>query len=88
MLTCSAKRSARSILISAAIAIRVCGLAVQTATIRMMFAMARDNNLPARLALARVSPETKTPVVPALVIGVLAVAILWSTSASRRSSRS
>jgi urea carboxylase system permease len=45
------------------IAITVCVLAVHAAGIRLMFAMARDNNLPA-------------PVVPAVVIGVVAVVIL------------
>ena len=34
-------------LICVVIAITVCNLAVHTAAIRMMFAMARDNNLPA-----------------------------------------
>jgi urea carboxylase system permease len=64
------------ILICAAIAIWVCGLAVQTATIRMIFAMARDNNLPAGSMLARVHPKTKTPVIPALLTGALAIVIL------------
>src|SRR6516165_2783697 len=63
-------------LIDAAIAIFVCCLAVQTATIRMMFSMARDNRLPAGSAVARVSGHRKVPVVPALVTGVLALALL------------
>lgn len=58
------------------IAITVCSLAVQAAGIRLMFAMARDNNLPAGSLLARVSPRFQTPVVPAIVIGVVAVLIL------------
>jgi urea carboxylase system permease len=58
------------------IAITVCNLAVHTAAIRMMFAMARDNNLPAGAHLARVHPKTKTPIVPAVLIGVLAIVIL------------
>ncbi|MFD5098423.1 APC family permease [Streptomyces albidochromogenes] len=58
------------------IAITVCVLAVQAAGIRLMFAMARDNNLPAGSRLARVSPRFKTPVVPAVLIGVVAVVIL------------
>lgn len=41
-----------------------------------MFAMARDNNLPAGSVLARVSPRFRTPVVPAVVIGVVGVVIL------------
>ncbi|RZQ63061.1 APC family permease [Amycolatopsis suaedae] len=58
------------------IAVTVCNLAVQSAAIRMMFAMARDNNLPAGKRLAKVDPKHKTPVIPALVTGVLAVVIL------------
>jgi len=58
------------------IAVTVCNLAVHTAAIRMMFAMARDNNLPAGSRLARVHPRTKTPIIPAVVIGVIALAIL------------
>jgi urea carboxylase system permease len=63
-------------LICVVIAITVCNLAVHTAAIRMMFAMARDNNLPAGSHLARVDPKRKTPVIPAVVIGVLALLIL------------
>jgi urea carboxylase system permease len=63
-------------LVCVAIAITVCCLAVHTATIRMMFAMARDNNLPAGEQLARVHPKTKTPIIPAVLIGFLAVLIL------------
>ena len=58
------------------IAITVCCLAVHTAAIRMMFAMARDNNLPAGEHLARIDPRTKTPIIPAVIIGVLAIIIL------------
>ncbi|MFC5993571.1 APC family permease [Pseudonocardia hispaniensis] len=61
---------------SVAIAITVCCLAVHTATIRMIFAMARDNNLPAGSRLARVHPRFKTPVVPAVVVGFLAIVLL------------
>jgi urea carboxylase system permease len=63
-------------LICVAIAITVCCLAVHTATIRMMFAMARDNNLPGGERLAKVHPKTKTPIVPAVLIGVLGLLIL------------
>jgi urea carboxylase system permease len=58
------------------IAIFVCCLAVQTATIRMMFSMARDNRLPAGSAVARVSGHRKVPVVPALVTGILALLLM------------
>ncbi|MFJ8074073.1 APC family permease [Streptomyces sp. NPDC096176] len=58
------------------IAITVCVLAVHAAGIRLMFAMARDNNLPAGSVLARVSPRFHTPVVPAVLIGFVGVVIL------------
>jgi amino acid transporter len=38
--------------------------------------MARDNNLPGGETIAHVHPKTKTPIVPAVVIGVIAIAIL------------
>jgi urea carboxylase system permease len=58
------------------LAIFVCCLAVQTATIRMMFSMARDNKLPAGSAIARVSGARRVPIVPALVTGILTLLIL------------
>ncbi|MET7934260.1 amino acid permease [Streptomyces sp. NPDC005322] len=58
------------------IAITVCALAVHTASIRLMFAMARDNNLPGGSKLAHVHPRFQTPVLPAVLIGLVAVAIL------------
>ncbi|MDI3405130.1 APC family permease [Streptomyces cavernicola] len=58
------------------VAITVCELAVHAAGIRLAFAMARDNCLPASSLLARVSPRFQTPVVPAIVIGLVGVGIL------------
>jgi urea carboxylase system permease len=58
------------------IAITVCVLAVHTAAIRIAFAMARDNALPGGSKLAHVNKKTGTPVLPAIVIGVIAVALL------------
>jgi urea carboxylase system permease len=66
----------RMFLVVVFIAITVCVLAVHTAAIRMAFAMARDNALPGGDKLARVSPRFQTPVVPAVIVGVLAVALL------------
>ena len=66
----------KAFLISIVLAITVCALAVHTAAIRIMFAMARDNNLPGGSRLAHVHPRHKTPVVPAVLIGLLAVGIL------------
>ncbi|MGW0699140.1 APC family permease [Streptomyces sp. NPDC002867] len=58
------------------IAVTVCALAVHTAAVRLAFAMARDNNLPTSSRLAKVSPRFGTPVLPTVIIGVLALAIL------------
>ncbi len=59
-----------------ALAIFVCCLAVQTATIRMLFSMARDNRLPFGSQVARVSGQRKVPIVPALVTGILTLVLL------------
>src|SRR5437764_7506203 len=56
-------------------AITVCALAVHTGAVRLIFAMARDNNLPFGSALSRVA-GSGTPVLPVLVVGVVAVVIL------------
>jgi amino acid transporter len=65
-----------ALLISVVIAVTVCALAVHTAAIRLMFAMARDNALPGGARLARIDPKRKTPVVPAVLIGVASLLIL------------
>jgi urea carboxylase system permease len=58
------------------VAVTVCALAVHTAAIRLTFAMARDNALPFGERLASVNPNSQTPIVPAVVIGVIAILIL------------
>ncbi len=58
------------------VAVTVCSLAVHTAAIRLTFAMARDNALPFGEKLARVNPKTQTPILPAILIGVIAELIL------------
>jgi urea carboxylase system permease len=58
------------------LAIFVCCLAVQTATIRMLFSMARDSRLPFGSQIARVSGRRKVPIVPALVTGFLTLVLL------------
>lgn len=63
-------------LIEVVFAIIVCDLAVHAGTVRLMFAMARDNSLPFARSLARVTGETRTPIAPAVVTGALAAAIL------------
>lgn len=67
-----------------AIAITVCCLAVQTAAIRMMFSMARDGRLPFAAALAKISPRSKTPVLPALITGALAIVLLLVNVGNQR----
>ena len=63
-------------LVCIVVAVTVCSLAVHAAAIRLTFAMARDNALPFGERLAHVNPKHQTPVVPAIVIGVLAAFIL------------
>ena len=53
-------------------AIYVCCLAIQTATIRLAFGMARDGKLPLGRIYNKVSPTLHTPVGTCIVIGVLA----------------
>jgi urea carboxylase system permease len=57
-------------------AITVCALAVHTGTGRLIFAMARDNNLPFARALARVWPASRVPVVPVVASGLAAAGVL------------
>ena len=59
-------------LLIVAAAVYVCCLAIQTATIRLAFGMARDGKLPFGRAFNRVNPNLHTPVGTCLVIGVLA----------------
>jgi len=53
-------------------AIYVCCLAIQTATIRLAFGMARDGKLPLGLMWNKVNPTLHTPVGTCIVVGVLA----------------
>jgi urea carboxylase system permease len=66
----------RLVLVNVAIAVTVCTLAIQAATIRMIFSMARDKVLPFSTTLAKVSPRTGTPVVPAVLVGLLSGSVL------------
>ncbi|WP_194831846.1 amino acid permease [Nocardia sp. XZ_19_369] len=59
-----------------AVAITVCTLAIQTAGSRLMFSMARDGKLPFARRLAAVHPRFGTPVLPAVVIGLLGIGLL------------
>ena len=58
------------------VAISVCTLAIQTAATRMMFSMSRDGALPFSGALGRVNAVTGTPILPAVLTGVLSAALL------------
>ncbi len=71
-------------LVCSAVAITVCALAVHTAGIRIMFTMARDGRLPFGSTVARVSGRSRTPIVPALVIGFLTVALLLVNIGNQR----
>ena len=59
-----------------AFAIVVCTLTVHAASVRLLFAMARDNHLPFARSLAKVHEGYRTPTLPALVIGLGAVGLL------------
>jgi urea carboxylase system permease len=54
----------------------VCTLAVQSGTVRLMFAMGRDGFLPFSKSLSEVSPKTQTPVLATLLCGLGAIVIL------------
>jgi urea carboxylase system permease len=59
-----------------ALAIFVCCLAIHAMSVRILFAMGRDNNLPAGDKLASVSGTRRVPVIPAVLVGAIAIAIL------------
>ncbi|WP_125613256.1 APC family permease [Specibacter cremeus] len=63
----------KAFLVCVVIAITVCCLAVQAASARMIFAMARDNNLPFSRYLSKVHPKHKTPTVASVVTGACAM---------------
>jgi urea carboxylase system permease len=71
-------------LICSAIAITVCCLAVQTASIRLIFSMGRDDRLPFGHTLARVSGRSGVPTVPALVTGGVTIALLLVNIGNQR----
>ena len=64
------------LLVEVVFAVFVCALAVHAGSVRLIFAMARDNNLPFAHALSHVQAQTKAPILPSVVVGVLSVAIL------------
>jgi amino acid transporter len=58
------------------IAITVCTLTVHAAAVRLMFSMARDSDLPFAHALARIPDASRTPILPAVILGVAALGFL------------
>ena len=59
-----------------AVAIFVCCLAIHAMSVRILFAMGRDNNLPFASSLAHVSGNRRVPVTPAIVTGLIGFLIL------------
>jgi amino acid transporter len=63
------------------VAVYVCTLAIQGATVRLMFSMGRDRRLPFGGLWGHVSPTFKTPVNSAVAVGVLGAIPLLLTGA-------
>ncbi|MEA2291127.1 MAG: hypothetical protein QOF17_147 [Solirubrobacteraceae bacterium] len=63
-------------LLDVTVAIVVCSLALQAWSARTLFAMGRDGELPGSRLLARVSEESRVPVVPTLATAVFGALIL------------
>jgi urea carboxylase system permease len=63
-------------LIDCAFAIFVCCLAIHAMSVRILFAMGRDNNLPGASRLASVSGTRRVPVFPAVLVGLISLLIL------------
>ncbi|MGO7815584.1 amino acid permease, partial [Rhizobium ruizarguesonis] len=57
----------------------LCGLATVTSVSRMIFAFSLDKGLPASSALAKVSPNFRTPVAAILTGSILSVLFVWFT---------
>ncbi len=71
-------------LVDVALAIFVCCLAIHAMSVRILFAMGRDNSLPFGKQLASVSGTRRVPLVPALTTGAIAMVILASNWANPR----
>jgi amino acid transporter len=59
-----------------AVAIFVCCLAIHAMSVRILFAMGRDDNLPGGARLAHVSGVRRVPVFPAVLVGAIAMVVL------------
>ncbi len=60
-------------LIVVSAAIFVCCMAIMTATIRLAFGMARDDQLPFSKTMSKVNPRLHTPVATCVIVGLLAL---------------
>src|SRR5262249_43127534 len=63
-------------LVAVVFAVFVCALAVQAASVRLLFSMARGHNFPFWPALSHVHTRTRAPIVPSVLVGALAAGIL------------
>ncbi|WP_210481180.1 APC family permease [Naasia sp. SYSU D00948] len=75
---------AQVLLLTVAMAIFACTLAVQASGTRMLFSMAREGTLPFSSALSSVSPRTGTPVWSVVVVGAgaaITLAVNWNQQA-------
>jgi urea carboxylase system permease len=63
-------------LVDVAVAIFVCCLAIHAMSVRILFAMGRDDNLPGGSRLAHVSGVRRVPVFPAVLVGGIAMVVL------------
>jgi urea carboxylase system permease len=59
-----------------ALAIFVCCLAIHAMSVRILFAMGRDDNLPGGSRLAHVSGTRRVPVFPAVLVGAISMLVL------------
>jgi urea carboxylase system permease len=66
----------RVLLAVVAISIVSACLAIQNSASRVMFSMARDGRLPGARSLAKVSPQTGTPILTGIAVGALAIGVL------------
>jgi urea carboxylase system permease len=64
------------LLVDVAFAIFICTMAIQAAAIRLAFSMARDHALPFGERMSFVAEHGGSPVVPTLLSGVVAIALL------------
>lgn len=64
------------LLVVVTVAILICVLAIQTATSRLIFSMARDHRLPFSTTFSTVNKTTGTPLAPPILVGLACVGIL------------